>query len=140
MTSSKYRTLSAYIMALKKKYRLSKKNDIELVLKNGKRRTAQSFRLFFYPNKLNFSRFCVIISKKVAKKATTRNRIRRRIIGWIQENGCTNITGYDFIILCQVAVPVLPKKILYEDLKRTFNFFYPAISNNAFSRSQQNKI
>ena len=67
---------------LTRAYRLSKSRDIKRVLREGKIRSAeQLFAVKFLPNYLPNDRLTVIVSQKVSKKATIRNRIRRSLIG-----------------------------------------------------------
>ncbi len=66
-------------MALSKKFRVKKKKDFDEIFKNG-RFVAGTF-LFLKSKKNNqaFSRAAVVVSSRIARKATTRNLIRRRI-------------------------------------------------------------
>lgn len=60
-----------------KKYRVNR-SKIDYIMKKG---ASSSSRLFLVKSKKNpeqFSRYSVIISKKVAKEAVTRNLLRRR--------------------------------------------------------------
>jgi ribonuclease P protein component len=61
---------------LPKENRLSKK-EIRQVFKRGKVIYGDLFLLKVCLNSLNLSRFSIIVPKKVAKKATQRNRIKR---------------------------------------------------------------
>jgi len=64
---------------LPKVNRLKRKKDFERVFKEG-RGVKESFLFFkWVPNKLRVSRFGFIVSKKVSKKATLRNKIKRRL-------------------------------------------------------------
>lgn len=59
---------------LAKKYRL----PIQSVLnKSGRSFKGRCFLFKVFPSKMDFNRFGVIISKKVAKRATERNRLKR---------------------------------------------------------------
>ncbi|MFA6918818.1 MAG: ribonuclease P protein component [Patescibacteria group bacterium] len=64
---------------LAQKYRLVRKSDFDLVFKNGKKAFGRLFFVRFTPNKLENSRFAVVISNKISKKATVRNRLRRQV-------------------------------------------------------------
>jgi len=70
---------------LPKTNRLKKKKDIDSVFKKGKATREELFNLRWALNGLKQSRFAVVISKKISKKAVTRNKIRRIIAGAIQE-------------------------------------------------------
>jgi ribonuclease P protein component len=59
------------------KSNLRKKKEFEELLKSGKRVAGRFFATFFLENKEK--RIGIIVSKKVAKKAVIRNKVRRRI-------------------------------------------------------------
>lgn len=61
-----------------RKYRLSRK-QINLIYKKGMSRSCGDFGFKFLFIPRDFSRFAVVISGKVAKKASVRNRWRRVI-------------------------------------------------------------
>ncbi len=64
---------------LKKINRLKKKKDFEKVLKDGKG-FKEDFLLFkIIKNNLKISRFGFIISQRVSKKATVRNKLKRKM-------------------------------------------------------------
>ena len=60
------------------KYRLTKEKDFKRVNASGKSFFSPYFRLRFAPNNLDFSRFAVVVSNKVSKKAVERNRLKRQ--------------------------------------------------------------
>jgi len=57
--------------------RLRKTNDFKRVFKNGKGVKADNMFVKVRPNKEGAIRIGIIVSKKVAKRAVDRNRIRR---------------------------------------------------------------
>ncbi|MDD5606647.1 MAG: ribonuclease P protein component [Candidatus Pacebacteria bacterium] len=61
------------------KNRLLKKKDFEKVFKKGKKIQQDSFCLRTIDNDLDYTRFGLIISKKVCPKAVNRNRIKRKL-------------------------------------------------------------
>ena len=64
---------------LPKKNRLTKKKDFENVFKRG-RSFKEDFLIFkIIENKLGQIRFGFVVSKKISKKATLRNKVKRRI-------------------------------------------------------------
>jgi len=64
---------------LPRKNRLKKKKDFERIFKKGKEYKEDFLLLKTISNNLQFSRFGFIINKKVVKKATIRNKIKRRL-------------------------------------------------------------
>lgn len=60
-----------------KKYRVNS-SKIDYIMKKGDSASSKLFLVKFKKNPEQFSRYSVIISKKVASKAATRNLLRRR--------------------------------------------------------------
>ncbi|MDD5340907.1 MAG: ribonuclease P protein component [Patescibacteria group bacterium] len=92
---------------LKKINRLKLKKDIESLMKHGKAVYFLFLVLRFQKNGLNYSRFVIITSNKVSKRANKRNLIRRRIREILRHNLGQIASGYD------IAVITSPK-IIYE--------------------------
>ncbi len=84
---------------LKKENRLNKVKDIENVLKNGKAFYSDSVGVKILKNSSDNNRFCIIISAKVSKKSTDRNRIRRQIKFIILESEPFFKKGFDCLII-----------------------------------------
>ena len=64
---------------LKRRYRLRTRQSVTRVYKKGSTARLNSLSLRYTKNNLEYSRLAVVVSKKVAKSAPTRNRIRRRV-------------------------------------------------------------
>lgn len=90
---------------LKKINRLTKKKDIEVLMKQGKAVYFLFFIVKFRPNGLLLPRLTVVVSTKVSKKATKRNLIKRRIREIVRLNLSKVAQGYD------IAIIVSPKII-----------------------------
>jgi ribonuclease P protein component len=71
---------------LPKKYRLKKSGDIKSVLRLGRTVREGFLILKTRENNLSSFRFAFLISLKVSKKATVRNRLRRRLSEFIRLN------------------------------------------------------
>lgn len=82
---------------LAKKHRLSKTKDIVRVLKQGIFAREKFLTVRVAPNQLSVSRFAFIVSGKISKKSTTRNRIKR----WLRESVRKSMkhvkTGFDVV-------------------------------------------
>lgn len=61
-----------------KDFRL-KRSQIDYLMNKGGSLSSNLFIIKYVENNKNFSRFCVIISKKISTEAVTRNRLRRQI-------------------------------------------------------------
>jgi len=88
--------------------RLAKKSDIDNLFQRGKRAFSPFFAVRYLENKEKNSRFTVVISNKVAKKATERNRIRRQIREIIRLN--LSRFRYNYDILINISKECLEKK------------------------------
>jgi len=64
---------------LSSRYRLQKKKDIDRVFRKGKSFREDSLVLKTTKNDLSFSRFGFVVSQKISKKASVRNKIKRRL-------------------------------------------------------------
>lgn len=64
---------------LKRTYRLVKTKDIEKVNKQGQSFFTKFFIMKYIPNDLGITRITVVVSTKISKNATTRNRLKRII-------------------------------------------------------------
>jgi len=84
---------------LPKKYRLIKNNDFAEVAQKGKAVFGREISLKWTENNLSFPRFGIVVSLKVDKKATIRNKIKRRIRNILKNDLPFFIPGYDFLIL-----------------------------------------
>lgn len=105
---------------LAKKYRL----PIQIFIgKKSKSLKTPYFllKIFSLGDRRPYSRFGVIISKKVAKKAVERNLLKRKIFNFLREaKGKLPIAEYLIIVL--PAVSKLNKDNLREELAKLFNF------------------
>ncbi|MFA5188192.1 MAG: ribonuclease P protein component [Patescibacteria group bacterium] len=97
---------------LKKIYRLRKKNDFAKVSQEGQTAYAPVFLIRYVKNDLNMSRFGLIVSTKVSKKATQRNLIRRRLSELIRLNISSIKNGYDIIIILSPKIINKQGKVL----------------------------
>lgn len=99
---------------LAKQYRLQIQDWLKDKNKKIFTRKSNFFIAKFSLNKLNFSRFGVIISAKVSKSAVKRNRIKRIIFDFIRLNKLNETPNND------VAITVLPLtvKLTKEEIEK----------------------
>lgn len=102
---------------LPKANRLSKKKDFDQVFKKGKSFKEDFLILRFVLNKVKRCRFGIIISRKVSKKATVRNKLKRRISVLIEPKIMKIKKRVDVVL---VALPNLEKKDFWE-IEETVN-------------------
>jgi len=79
--------------------RLKKKKDFESVFKNSKGVKIGPLSARATSNSLGLNRFGVVVSQKVSKKATARNKIRRRISEVIKKEVNNSQGGVDTVLI-----------------------------------------
>jgi ribonuclease P protein component len=92
---------------LPKNNRLKKEKDFELVLKTGKSAREGFLLLKEINNNAGHTRFGISISKKISKKATLRNRIKRQIASLLKSDLPAIKKGKDVLL---IALSGLEKK------------------------------
>ncbi|MBI4992409.1 MAG: ribonuclease P protein component [Candidatus Harrisonbacteria bacterium] len=107
---------------LKKKYRL----PIQAMLgKKGQTLKTSFLSLKIFPSNLSYSRFGAVISKKVAAKATARNKLRRIIFSAIEpyfgEEKKFFIDKRDFLVIIYPAVKDLSREEIKMHLREIFD-------------------
>ena len=71
---------------LSKRYRFHSRGGVRYVYQKGKTVRSPKMSLIFADNMRGFTRFGVVVSKKVEKSAVKRNRIRRRVYEALRVN------------------------------------------------------
>ncbi len=94
--------------------RLAKRADIERVFKRGRSAYAGELGLRAAKNNLPISRFSVVASLKVSKKAVERNTLKRRLREIVRRDILPQAkAGYDGILLTKKGLLA----VSYEDLR-----------------------
>lgn len=111
---------------LKKKFRLS-----DFSLEHPSVVSTQFFNLKFARNEKNSKRLAFVVSKKVDKRATVRNQLKRKtraafenLFGQIKE-------GYDFLVYPKIGVKNVTSKEVEITLKST-------LSKNKLLKNEKN--
>jgi ribonuclease P protein component len=97
--------------------RLKRKKEIERVFKKGEGFKEDFLILKTAKNNFKNSRFAFVVSQKVSKKATLRNKVRRKLRELVKAKVKKIKKGKDLIL---VAVPGLEKKDFWE-IEETVN-------------------
>lgn len=101
---------------LNKKYRINHKEDYHNLYKYGKRYNGKYIIIYIKVNKLKYSRFGVVASKKVGK-AVIRNRVKRQIRAIIQEIN-KKITGSsDMVIIAKKTIDKSNYSLIEKDFR-----------------------
>ena len=104
------------LVMLAKQFRLTKNKDFERVAKMGRAVYGKTIALKWIKNNLPQSRFGIVVSLKIDKRATVRNKIKRRIRAIIRENLQNIKIGYDYLILTKPEIKTLTYQNLEEKL------------------------
>ena len=96
---------------LSKVNRLTKKNDFDLVFKNGKSEKKGLLIFKFLKNNLGSTRVGFVVSKKISNKASIRNKVKRRLRNIVQKQLKNKENSLDIII---VALSGIEKKDFLE--------------------------
>lgn len=86
---------------LAKQYRLTKNKDFARIAKKGQSIFSSELGIKWIKNNLADSRFGIVVSLKIDKKAVIRNRIKRMFRAILKENLSRFKRGFDFLILVQ---------------------------------------
>lgn len=103
---------------LPRKYRLTKDKDFKRVNSLGRPFFSSKLKIKITPNKLEVSRFAVVTSARLSKKAVVRNRVRRQLSEVLRLNKDKIITGRDIVVW--VKPPALDSA--YQELEREFMY------------------
>jgi len=88
---------------LAKENRLVKEQDFKRLAKFGRAVFSPSLSLKFIRNTVPASRFGIIVSAKVSKKATVRNQLKRRLREVIRLNLPQLKKGFDVMVLTRAG-------------------------------------
>lgn len=105
---------------LSKKNRLTKNKDFDQVFIKGKASYTGFIGLKCEKNGLEISRFGILVSTKVSKKAVVRNKIKRRIRQALFLNMDRLKNGYDCAVICRPAIAEKDQKEIRANLEYLF--------------------
>lgn len=101
---------------LGKKHRLASSENF----KDAPVFSSSEFIIKIKRNNLNVFRFSPVVSKKVDARAVVRNKIKRAIRNFIQENLDRIENGKDVLIIAKMKTGKLEKKELINSLNKIF--------------------
>lgn len=105
---------------LPSKNRLNKNKDFQKVFKEGKG-IKENFLIFKWaPNNLKVSRFGFVLSKKISKKATLRNRIKRKLREKIKAELPRLQKGIDGVIVVKPGATKEKTQEIIDSLNKIF--------------------
>ena len=101
---------------LPKEYRLTKDKDFARVAHYGQKAYSPELNLKWIKNNQPYSRWGIVVSLKVDKKAVVRNKIKRRLRALLRENISSLASGWDVIIITKDRI----KELDYTQLQDVF--------------------
>jgi ribonuclease P protein component len=101
--------------------RLAKNHEINRVFREGKRHNGGVFMLVAAKRESEelkpfFPRMCVVVSRKVSKKAVDRNRIKRRFRSLFRENYHAVPQNFDLVLIARASTT----ETSYSNLRQRF--------------------
>ena len=99
---------------LAKKYRLTRQKDFDNVFKKGRSFFVKEVGIKVLKNDLGYPRFGFVVSNKIAKKATERNKIKRRLREVIRLKLPKVKVGVDGVVVARAGI----EKLEYQDIER----------------------
>jgi len=102
-------------------HRLTKRSDIERVYKKGRSFFVKNLGIRIAKNDLKISRFTVVTSLKLSKKAVVRNKLKRRLREIIRKEILPSIkSGFDGVVLTKVGLLELSFDDIREQTTKLF--------------------
>jgi ribonuclease P protein component len=105
---------------LAKSRRLVKERDFENIFKVGQSYYTKLFGVKTINNQKNSNRFGIIVSAKVSKKATERNKLKRQIRQIIEEFEKKMVMGFDTVIIALPSSLNYGYKTITGELEKIF--------------------
>lgn len=102
---------------LLKANRLAQDRDFKKIFAKGKSFYSANLRVRLAVNKLPDTRFGIVVSTKVSKKATDRNRVKRIIRETIRELISEVKSGFDVVIVAKPSIINLKSSEVIEETK-----------------------
>lgn len=100
---------------------LSKEYRLTSAIKSGARSfSTPYFSLKTAKNNLEVSRFAFVVSKKIDKRATRRNSVRRKVRSVIEEMFDNIERGNDFVFYPKQKAIDGPREQIHEEIKKLF--------------------
>ncbi|MDP4038553.1 MAG: ribonuclease P protein component [bacterium] len=96
--------------------RLRAASDFNKVYKLGRSAHGRFILAKALDNRLDISRCAVVVSKKISKKATLRNRAKRRINEIVRKNWQKINPGFNIVIVAKAGSPEAENILLEKDI------------------------
>jgi ribonuclease P protein component len=98
--------------------RLPRGNDLDLLLRRGRRISAPLFQIAARRNNLSHARFMLVVPRSAGKRAVGRNRLRRRAAEFIRKRPGLVSASLDIAIICKKEAVDASAAEFYDALER----------------------
>lgn len=88
--------------------------------KTGKILKSRYFLLKIFPTEFNYSRFGVVVSSRVSKKAVIRNRLKRIIFNFLKDK-YKGLPISDYLFILYSSAASVKKEEIIDELRRILN-------------------
>lgn len=105
---------------LARRHRLVKEKDFEKIFKRGKSFYTKLLGIKILANELAANRFGIIVSSKISKKASARNRLKRQIRQAARELDQELRPGFDLVIMVLPGFLRQDYKTIKSELEKIF--------------------
>jgi len=105
---------------LLKTQRLQKDIEIKEVLHKGKYISSSKLTIKWLSNKTKYTKLALVVSKKIDKRATKRNQIRRVLREHLRQNYLLK-TGNNIVIITRQGIENLDNKQIRQELDKTIS-------------------
>jgi len=99
--------------------RVKKKKDFEALFKNSRSFKNNLFIFKIAKNSLEINRFGFVVSQKVSKRATVRNKVRRRLASAVRAEAKNTKAGADVVIIALSGIEKKEFSEVKEAVKNT---------------------
>lgn len=110
---------------MKQTHRLRGQQEFKDLFRRGRRIEALFFHLMVRKNSISRLRLGCVASRAVDKRATVRNRLRRRAREWVMREARLRHSSCDVAIIFKKSASVASRAKLYEELERAFQKIKP---------------
>lgn len=105
---------------LPKENRLTHRKDFDNTFKKGKGAFSDILGIKFIENNLEESRFGIVVSNKISKKAVIRNKIKRQLREIIHQNLDEIKNRSDVVIICRPGIEKKEFQEIEQTILKTF--------------------
>lgn len=105
-------------------HRLTKKSDFDDAYRSKWAVSGHFFLIKIKTNELGCVRIGIVISKKIIKKATGRNKIKRQLRQIVRQETMQTKKGIDIVIACKSAI----QKASYIELQKEWQSIWSKIN------------